>query len=126
MDNVVEHLFVFEGNGEIKDFPGNYSIYRESLSKQKKKQKVEHKKNIKKVDVSEKKKTKLSYNEKREFETLEKKIQDLEDEKNNLENEISSGKLKQTELIEKSNRLGEVLKFIDLKSNRWLELSEFI
>ncbi|MCK5823296.1 MAG: ATP-binding cassette domain-containing protein, partial [Bacteroidales bacterium] len=126
MDNVVEHLFVFEGDGKIKNFPGNYSIYRESLSKQKKKQKVEHKKNIKQTDVSEKKKIKLSYNEKREFENLEKGIQDLEDEKNNLEKEISSGTLPQKELIAKSNRLGEVLKTIDLKSNRWLELSEFI
>ncbi len=126
MDNVVEHLFVFEGNGEIKDFPGNYSIYRDNLSKTEKKQKVEHKKNIKKVDVSEKKKTKLSYKEKREFEILEKGIEELENEKNNLEKEISSSTLKQTELIEKSNRLGEVIKLIDLKSNKWLELSEFI
>jgi ATP-binding cassette subfamily F protein uup len=123
---VVEHLFVFEGDGKIKDFPGNYSIYRESFSKQKKKQKVEHKKNIKKTDASEKKKTKLSYNEKREFEVLEKEIHDLEEEKNNLEKEISSGTIPQKELIEKSNRLGEIFKIIDLKSNRWLELSEFI
>ncbi|RLD60478.1 MAG: ABC transporter ATP-binding protein [Bacteroidetes bacterium] len=126
MDNVVEHLFVFEGNGIIKDFPGNYSIYRDSLSNQKKKQKVEYKKNKDKTEVTEKKKTKLSYNEKREFENLEKDIRNLEEEKSNLEKEISSGTLSQAELIEKSNRLGEVLKTIDLKSNRWLELSEFI
>ena len=126
MDNVVEHLFVFDGNGKIKDFPGNYSIYRNSLSNNEKKQKIKHKKNVNKVDVSEKKKTKLSFKEKREFELLEKEIEELENEKITLEREISSGTLQQNKLIEKSNRLGEILKIIDIKSNRWLELSEFI
>lgn len=126
MDNVVEHLFIFDGNGKVKDFPGNYSIYRKNLSKKEKKQKVEHKKNIKKVDATEKKKVKLSFKEKREFELLEKEIQELENEKKTLEKEISSGTLQQNKLIEKSNRLGEILKIIDIKSNRWLELSEFL
>ena len=132
MDQVVDHLFVFRGNGIIKDFPGSYSHYREWLTKVEKEEKKEQSKTIKKDTELEKNKkqdkpkTKLSFNEKREFEQLEKDIAQLEEEKANLEKEISSGTLKADDLIEKSNRVGEVIKLLDEKENRWLELSEFI
>ena len=71
-------------------------------------------------------KIKLSFNEKREFEKLENDIADLENEKANLEKEISSGVLNNDDLIQKSNRIGEIIKLLDEKSDRWLELSEFV
>jgi len=132
MDQVVDHLFVFRGNGDIKDFPGNYSLYREWLVKSEKESKKEiatkTKSNVdeKNSVKTDKPKTKLSFNEKREYEQLEKDIANLENEKANLENEISTGILKSDELIQKSERIGEIIKLLDEKSDRWLELGEFI
>ncbi|MDA3779405.1 MAG: ABC-F family ATP-binding cassette domain-containing protein [Bacteroidales bacterium] len=127
MDQVVDHLFVFKGKGVVKDFPGNYSQYRESIVQHEKekntkvtKPKKEKPKNI------EQTKTKLSYKEKREYELLEKEIEELESEKSALEKEISSGELKSDDLIEKSDRIGEIIKLLDSKSDRWLELGEFV
>lgn len=132
MDQVVDHLFVFRGHGNIKDFPGNYSHYRDWLDKierQAKKESQQENKKEKSIQQStskqDKPKTKLSFNEKREFEQLEKDIADLENEKSQLEEEISSGTLKPDDLISKSNRVGEIIKLLDEKENRWLELSEF-
>ena len=130
MDQVVDHLFVFRGNGDIKDFPGNYSVYREWLDKSEKLTKKESSNQIKKVSQStqkiDKPKTKLSFNEKREYENLEKEIAELENEKSKLEQEVSSGLLSSDELIQKSERIGEIMKLLDAKSDRWLELSEFV
>ncbi len=129
MDQVVDHIFVFRGNGDIKDFPGNYSHYREWLNKSEKesqKPKPEREKRTLHKQKQEKSKTKLSFNEKREFEQLEIDIAKLENEKANLEEEISSGTLSSDDLIEKSNRVGKVIKLLDEKSDRWLELSEFV
>jgi len=132
MDQVVGHLFVFRGNGAIKDFPGNYSQYREWLTKVEKQEKKElfqatKKENrVEKPDKQDKPKTKLSFKEKREFEKLEEEIAGLEQEKEELEKEISSGSLKSDDLIAKSNRVGEIIKLLDEKENRWLELSEFM
>lgn len=130
MDQVVDHLFVFKGNGELKDFPGNYSQYREWITQLEKAEKKELQKSIQKdTKPKEKKedkpKTKLTFNEKREFEELEKDIAALEDEKATLEQEISSGALKPDQLMDKSNRVGQIIKLLDEKETRWLELSEF-
>ena len=127
MDQVVDHLFVFRGKGEVKDFPGNYSHYREwqiKIEKEVKKESVPTpKKGKTKTDKS---KAKLSFKEKREYEQLEIDIDNLENEKDSLEKEISSGTLNNDELIEKSNRIGEIIKLLDEKSDRWLELGEFV
>ncbi len=140
MDQVVDHLFVFRGNGDVKDFPGDYSQYREWLTKVEKEEKKESVLTSKKEKpviqqassktyparpAGGKPKIKLSFNEKREFEKLENDIADLENEKANLEKEISSGVLNNDDLIQKSNRIGEIIKLLDEKSDRWLELSEF-
>ncbi len=127
MDQVVDHLFVFRGNGIVKDFPGSYTLYREWLTKLEREEKKEDKAVFKKEKPKqEKSKTKLSFNEKREFEKLENDIAELENEKSKLENEISSGALSSDDLITKSNRVGEIIKLLDEKSDRWLELSEFV
>lgn len=126
MDQVVDHLFVFRGNGVVKDFPGSYSLYREWLVKIEKEEKKSIDTPLKKEKVkTDKPKTKLSFKEKREFEELERDIADLESEKTKLETEISSGTLSSDDLIQKSNRVGEIINLLDEKELRWLELSEF-
>lgn len=131
MDKVVDHLMVFKGNGELKDFPGNYSDYREwkNLMEEQKKQELSEKnkktknetKQIREVTTS---KRRLSFKEKREFEELEISISRLEEEKSNLEIELSSGTLSNDELLEKSKRISVLIDEIDKKTMRWLELSE--
>ena len=131
MDKVVDHLMVFKGNGELKDFPGNYSDYREwkNLMEEQKKQELSEKnkktknetKQIREVTIS---KRRLSFKEKREFEELEISISRLEEEKSNLEIELSSGTLSNDELLEKSKRISVLIDEIDEKTMRWLELSE--
>ncbi|HAN18131.1 MAG: ABC transporter [Bacteroidetes bacterium GWC2_33_15] len=127
MDQVVDHIFVFQGNGNVKDFPGNYSQYREWILKMEKVQ-IKESAIIPKKEIvkSDKPKIKLSFNEKREYEQLEKEIADLENEKTNLENEINLGNLKTEDLIKKSKRIAEIIHLLDTKTDRWLELSEFI
>lgn len=126
MDKIVDHLFVFKGNGVIKDFPGNYTDYREWKNEYEKRQK-----NIKKAEEEKKNKpepkknkNKMTFAEKKEFEALEKEINDLESEKKQLEEEISSGTLPIDELTKKSERIGTVMELVDEKTFRWLELSE--
>ena len=129
MDQVVDHLFVFRGNGVVKDFPGSYTHFREWLTSIEKEEKKALKTSPKKENteaVKDKVKTKLSYKEKREFEDLEKDIANLENEKKQLEQEISSGTLSSDDLVEKSNRIGEIIAVLDEKELRWLELSEFL
>ncbi len=128
MDKVVDHLMVFEGNGKIRNFPGNYSIYREWLIEEEKKiseeakvTKIEAQTQLVQPDV----KTKLTYKEKQEFEGLEQKIADLEKEKTELTNKLSSGELSSDELVESSNRITDLIELIDEKTLRWLELSEY-
>lgn len=129
MDQVVDHLFVFRGNGVVKDFPGSYSHYREWLTAIEKEEKKELSQSVKKEKPSvkvDKPKTKLSFKEKREFEELEKDIASLEEEKRALEQEVSSGTLSSDDLIEKSNRIGEIINLLEEKELRWLELSEYV
>lgn len=131
MDKVVDHLLAFRGQADIKDFPGNYSEYREwneiqaELVREKAlidKPRTE-KPQTKLTKPSEKKK--LSYKERREFEELDALIPLLENEKARLEVELSEGNLSNDDLITKSNRIGELIVEIEEKSLRWLELSEW-
>lgn len=125
MDKIVDHLFVFQGDGNVKDFPGNYSIYRDWKEEQDK-----EKRRLEKSEkpVAEKPKTqnkrKLSFKEKREFEQLETAIEELEEEKSTLEVAMNSGELSSDQLVEKSKRHGEITNLLDEKELRWLELSE--
>lgn len=125
MDKVVDHILVFKGEGEIQDFPGNYTQFREwdnlqlaDTSKEEKREKTP----IKNYRSEEKKK--MSYKEKREFETLESEIAKLETDISNLEAELCSGSLSIEELTDKSILLPKLKKELDDKSMRWLELSE--
>lgn len=125
MDKVVDHILVFKGEGEIQDFPGNYTQFREwdslqpaDTSKEEKREKTP----IKSYRSDEKKK--MSYKEKREFETLESEIAKLETDISNLEAELCSGSLSIEELTDKSILLPKLKKELDDKSMRWLELSE--
>ena len=130
MDKVVDHLLVFKGQGVIKDFPGNYTQFREWQNLQLKEEANVPKNkttNAKPTRSSQRdsQKKRLSYNEKREFEQLEKDIARLENEQKQIEEELCSGKLSVEELTEKSKRLPVLKEELDEKSMRWLELSEF-
>lgn len=126
MDKIVDHLLVFQGNGVIKDFPGNYTQYREWNSLRPKEEKSKSQSSEKKErrvpnNTGHRKKT---YKEKCEFEQLEKDIAALEDEQKNIEEALCSGNLSIDELTEKSKRLPVLKDELDEKSMRWLELSE--
>ena len=132
MDKVVDHLLVFHGNADIKDFPGNYSDYRwwkEDKAKkeqaQQSKQQAKQQKDVIKSQEKVTEKRKLSYKEQREMELLEQEIAVLETEKQQLAVDLSSGALHHSTLMEKSTRIGEVGRLLDEKIFRWLELSEF-
>lgn len=130
MDKVVDHLLVFKGEGEIDDFPGNYSEYREwkSLREQEEQQERElHKKEsatTKQNIWGGEKKRKLSFKEKQEMQQLEADIEKLEAEKAEIESALCSGTLSVDDLTEKSKRLPVLSEELDTKSMRWLELSE--
>ena len=125
MDKVVDHLMVFNGQGDIRDFPGNYSDYRDwKDAKAQKEKEAEKPQEEKTARVRLNDKRKMSFKEKREFEQLEKEIAELETEKVQIEELLCSGTLSVDELTEKSKRLPEVNDLIDEKTMRWLELSE--
>lgn len=123
MDRVVDHLFVFHGNGEIQDFPGNYTQYRLEGQNDSNPAKVE--KTIAKVEkVKTEKKRRLSFKEKQELEELEKQMPILEKEKAQLEALLSGGATDPNEISKTSARYKEVQEALDLAEMRWLELSE--
>ena len=126
MDRVVDHLLVFKGDGEIKDFPGNYSQYREWSSLQSKEVEKTAEAKPKKTAASYRNDTrrKMSFKEKREFEQLEKEIAALEAERKEIEEQLCSGTLSVDELTEKSRRLPVLKEELEEKEMRWLELSE--
>lgn len=128
MDKIIDHLLVFEGQGRIKDFPGNYTQYREwaSLQPQEKASTASNSKedNDPKKSYRNDTKRKLSYKEKREFEQLEEEIIQLEEEQKALEDALSGSELSVEEITEKSKRLACLKNELDEKSFRWLELSE--
>ena len=127
MDRLVDHLFVFEGEGVIRDFPGNYSQYRMSLEEGMVKNNEQGVKN-KEQGTSNKQTTtrRLSYKDKREFDLLEKEIADLNREKEIITQKFTEGSLPFEELQNLSQRIGEVSTLLDAKEMRWLELSEMI
>ena len=134
MDKVVDHLMVFKGNAELKDFPGNYTDYREwnelmeEQEKEIRSQEAKNKSQEAKDKTTENKpkpeKKKLSYKEQKEFEALEAEIPQLEQQKVNIENQLASGTLSSDEIIKASQLHGELNNLIDEKTMRWLELSE--
>ena len=127
MDKVVDHLLVFKGNGEIKDFPGNYTQYREWNSlKSKAENKLLESKTInkKKKDYHHDTRRRLSFKEKQELQQLSLDIDRLEEEQKNIEEALCSGNLSVAELTDKSKRLPILKNELDEKSMRWLELSE--
>ena len=125
MDKVVDHIFVFNGNGDIKDFPGNYTDYRDWREEEKANAKPVEKSAQQKVTYRTETKRKLTFKERKEYEALEPEIMALEEEKAMLEQEMSSGTLDTATLLAKSQRIQVVMELIDEKTNRWVELSEF-
>ena len=131
MDKVVDHLLVFKGEGEIQDFPGNYTQFRD-FQKMKSKEEEQQKPtknssptaNEPKKDYRNNTKRKMSFKEKREYEQLSDKIAQLEEEKQQLEEELCSGNLSVDELTEKSKRLPILKDELDELELRWLELAE--
>ena len=127
MNKVVDHLLVFKGQGKVQDFPGNYEQYHEWLALQSKTDvpAAESNKGAKsKNDYHNDTRKRLSFNEKREFEQLEKEIEALETEQKQLEEALCSGQLSVDELTEKSKRLPVIKELLDEKGMRWLELAE--
>ena len=137
MDRVVDHLFAFEGDGVVKDFPGNYSQYREWREREnsenaqlatgnkqltKNKQESPQPSEIEGINTEKR----FSFKEKHEFEKLEQEMPALQKEKVNLEDKMSSGKLSYDELQKASERINEIIRLLDEKEMRWLELSERI
>ena len=132
MDKVVDHLLVFKGEGEIQDFPGNYTQYREWCRLQPKTEGEGAGKKATKPTAKEQPsatqkkegKRKMTYKEKREYEQLTKELEQLENEQKTLEEALCSGQLSVEELTDKSKRLPEIKDEIDEKEMRWLELAE--
>jgi len=126
MDKIIEHLFIFEENTVVKDFPGNYSHYihykerKEQLEKRTlKKENTVFKENN---DIS--KPVKMSYKEQKEFAQLELEVFQLEEEKKQLEQMLYEGKLNHEEVLKISVRLGEIISLTDTKTERWFYLSQ--
>jgi len=135
MDKVVDHLLVFNGNAELKDFPGNYTDYREwseieeelpptPKGEQRGKNKEQKPPIVPKGEQRNTEQRKLTYKEQKEFEALELEIPELEKEKAAIENRLASGELTTDEILSASKRHGELNELIDEKTMRWLELSE--
>ena len=130
MDKVVDHIFVFNGEGDIKDFPGNYSDWREWRIEEKaaaaKEAAEKAAKNAPpKQSYRTETKRKLTFKERKEYEGLEEEIMMLEEEKASIEEAMSSGTLDNDTLLRHSMRIQEVIELIDTKTDRWVELSEF-
>lgn len=137
MDRMVDHLFAFEGDAVIRDYPGNYSQYREAVSKGLKDENKQPALNSNQLMQSKeepvattaapaKEKQQLSYKEKREFEQLEKEIPELTSEKTTLEINMNEGSLSYDELQKAAARIAEIIALLDEKEMRWLELSELM
>ncbi len=128
MDRLVDHLFAFEGNGIIKDFPGNYTQYREALTKAGFTGTVVAENKIDapvvKTRTAPAENKKPSFREKHEFETIEKEIPKLQAEKNALEEKMNSGSMSFNQLREAAERISVIAQLLDEKEMRWLELCE--
>ncbi len=131
-DKVVYRIFAFEGNGKVKDFPSNYTIYKNKREEEKEQQeklereqkKQEHKHIQTNTQTKPEKKRKLSFKERQEMQQLETDMELLNTEKADIETALNSGTLSPDELLKKSNRIAELIDLLDEKEMRWLELSE--
>ncbi len=138
MDKMVDHLFVFEGEGSIKDILGNYTEYRKLQSEESRKEKQDKKTEVPASSLEKKEvalvkevnqqqaKRKLSFKEQEEYKQLEAQIDSLESEKVLLTDKLSDPSLASDELMQAGNRLAEIVQQLEEKSDRWLELSEFV
>jgi ATP-binding cassette subfamily F protein uup len=130
MDKVVDHIFEYKGDGVVKDFPGNYTQLREKQRENEKQSSLvkssKYPEPVKQPETVSKKEKKqgLTFKEKKEFEVLSAEIENLESEKKLIESEMSQGSINNEELLSKSKRHGEIVKLLDDKEFRWLELSE--
>lgn len=127
MDKVVEHLLIFKGNGEVKDFPGSYTDYIDWKQEYESAQRAADKPTAKPIAEERRRTTserRLSFKEKRELESLEPEIEAMEGEKSALETELSSGTLSVEDLTTKSQRIALLIDLIEEKTIRWMELSE--
>ena len=125
MDRLTEHCFAFEGNGEVRDFPGNYSQYREFLNDKEKAQKPAKKEEKLKQEAPQREKKKLSFKEQKEYETLEKEIEKLEIRKSELVERMNT-ETDHEKLTSLSNEFSETGRLIDEKTERWMELAEWL
>src|SRR5690606_37872175 len=127
MDKLVDHLFVFEGDGKVKDYLGKYSEYRLALKDKEPEDKKVEVKEIKTVETLkvEAPKAKLSYKEKLEFEQLEKDLVTLEQRKEELAEKLNNTSTNHEELLKITQELGDVTTTLEKSTDRWLELSEF-
>ena len=135
LDKLVDHLFIFCGDGVVKDFVGSYSEYREYIKEyeaeqksaaraQEKAEKDKNSKEASKVANFTQKKKKLTYKEQRELEQLEKDLESLAEEKAALEDKLGTGSLDFSDLQQASERIAEIIDLTDEKEMRWLELSD--
>jgi ABC transport system ATP-binding/permease protein len=124
MDKIADHMFVFEGNGIVKDYPGDYTDYRNARKKIRPVRKTARDEKNKPERIRPEKPKKLTFKEQLEYETLELEIGQLETEKTEIEEALNSGTLKSADLVEKSKRFSEILGLIDQKTERWVELGE--
>ena len=125
LDKIVDHLFVFEGNAQVRDFPGNYSIWKDytDAREQKQRRQVREKESAQ-VNVRVVKRNGLSFKEKQELQQLEMDLEALEKEKSIIEESFNDSAIVHEELLRKSERLGEIIREIEQKSDRWIDLSE--
>jgi ATP-binding cassette subfamily F protein uup len=133
MDKMVDHLFVFEGQGELKDIVGNYTVFRQQqLDKKRgvKQNSAKEEPEIKEKTISpsavETKKRKLTFKEKEEYDTIERRLPELEKTKEELTLTLSSGELSNEDLMKNGTALGKVVEEIDALTERWIELAEFV
>ncbi len=128
MDRLTDHLFVFEGEGRIRDFPGNYTDYRQHAEREKELEKRRNKSLVKSVEPKEKEKaekTKLTYAERLEMESLEQELEELEDRKKAIAKEFEEASLNAERLEELSREMNELNNTLEEREMRWLELSEY-
>lgn len=131
MDKVSDRIFAFEGNGIIKDFPGNYTQYKNKKEEEEEQRQKEQKKQTTQQaavqpsgPIDKTQKRKLSYKEKLEMQQLEQEIEQLNTEKTGIETALNSGTLSNDQLLQQSQRIAKIIELLDEKEMRWLELSE--
>lgn len=131
MDKLIDHVFVLQGNGEVRDYPGSYSDYRQALQKEKEAESIRQQQLAKEGTTAlktyeNKEKRKISYNEKREMELIEKELPTLETQKQAIEQKLANGSANNQDIMNWANELSQILTAIEQKTNRWLELSEWL